>query len=201
MNIYRIRNLWVQERQRELQAGPEQPAFTNSRINTSYKLNCSYSHDSRPDSRNRVVVCKTTSLCMNSSTRFAAAWTFNSQQQFCSSMNFQSRVCNQDLGFFWCSLTERSDFSVMFSDASGGCNGVILCFETNPESIYSIMMVTSVFCGIVENARSQRAFDTVIISHHFKRRYSLRSKKHVDHILFTLIYFALWTVVSTFLFC
>ena len=59
-------------------------------------------------------------------------------------------------------IRDKSAFIVVFIDEFRRKNYVTSCFQTNLDSVYSIMMILSVLGDIVENTSCQRAFYIVI---------------------------------------
>ena len=73
-----------------------------------------------------------------------------------------------------------------FNIESGRRNDGMFQFEKNLDSLYSIMMVGSLFSCIVENARCQRTFDIVILAHYLERWYGMSLNARFGHLLFVL---------------
>ena len=67
----------------------------------------------------------------------------------------------------------------MFIDESGCRSGITSCFQTNPGSIYIIIMVAFAFPGIVEDTSVQCAFGIVIAVHHLEWWYRVPSDTHL----------------------
>ena len=61
------------------------------------------------------------------------------------------------------------------------------------DSVCSIMMIASVFDGIVQNARFQRSFDIVILAHRLEWWDKVPLDTHLSHLSFALIrHFEKW---------
>lgn len=128
--------------------------------------------------------------------RIAAYW--NCGLSYCSSMGCQHD--NHDFGYPWLCMTHRSTSNSVINNEPGCRSGITLSvFQTNPGSVYSIMMATSVFGGIVVNAHCKPAFGTVLQAHHLKLWRGLPVETHLDHLLFAL--HAIWMLAVTFLRC
>ena len=79
-------------------------------------------------------------------------------------MDYQ--VDNHCFGYTSRYITDRSAVNGVFNDKPGRKNDVMPCFQTNNDSVYSIMMIASVLGGIVKNVGCQRAFVIVTLDHH-----------------------------------
>ncbi|GFT40179.1 hypothetical protein TNCV_1526901 [Trichonephila clavipes] len=86
-------NRWVQDSNMERRAGSQRPlslAFEKPQC-YPHGLNGSCSHVTSPESRIKVV-CKTTSICMNSSNMFAEAWTLSSETMAVATLHAESQT-------------------------------------------------------------------------------------------------------------
>ena len=112
-----------------------------------YGFKGSYSYVTSTESRNGVV-CKITSVCTN-------------------------KRCLKHHGLLITTIsyiTDWSAFSGVFNNDPACRNDVTLSFRRNLESVYSIMMVTSVFRDIMENTSCQYTFDIFILIQHLELR-------------------------------
>ena len=66
--------------------------------------------------------------------------------------------------------TERNARNCMFNDQPVRWHGVMSCFQTNRSNdiVCSILMVSSVFGGIVEKARYQRSDNIITLAHYLE---------------------------------
>ena len=76
----------------------------------------------------------------------------------------------EDYGFAypWRYITDRNGFNTVFIHDPVHRNNVRSCFQTNLDSVYSIMMVTSVFVGADRSSLYQRAIDNGILAYHLE---------------------------------
>ena len=89
-------------------------------------------------------------------------------------------------GFLWCYITDRNNFNGACKDESGRRSLMMLCFQINLDSAYSIKVIASVFGGNVDNARCQRAINIVILVNPLESWYKGPLDIHLDHLLFPL---------------
>ena len=102
----------------------------------------------------------------------------------CNSMGCQ--LGNHGFSYLWSYIIDRGAFNSVFNDKQGHKNGIMSYFQTKVDFVYSLMVVWSVFEGIVTNWYSHWEFDIIILVRHLEWWYGMPWVTCLVYLIFRL---------------